>query len=104
MCRYCMPQSTAQSGNFAWHKIEPAMNVVITGASKGLGLAFAEAFAQGGHSLTLCARGAADPGAGAGSRVPAAYPGITVDARTADRGKPGEAKGFGRWVLDQGRP
>ena len=32
------------------------MNVIITGASKGLGKAFAEKFAASGHQLFLCAR------------------------------------------------
>jgi short-subunit dehydrogenase len=33
------------------------MNIVITGASKGIGYAIATAFAQSGHTLWLCARG-----------------------------------------------
>ncbi len=34
----------------------PHMNVVITGASQGMGRAMAEAFAKEGHDLFLCAR------------------------------------------------
>lgn len=79
------------------------MNVVITGASKGLGLAFAEIFAQGGHSLALCARGAADLDKAA-SHLRTAYPGITVDAKPADLSKPDDAKAFGRWTLERGCP
>ena len=37
-------------------KNTPALNVVITGASKGMGLAMAEKFAGAGHNLFLCAR------------------------------------------------
>ena len=33
------------------------MNVVITGASKGIGKAIAEIFAANGHDLFLCSRG-----------------------------------------------
>lgn len=80
-----------------------SMNVVITGASKGLGLAFAEIFAQGGNSLILCARGAADLEK-AVDGLKTAYPGVTIDARPADMSKPEEAKEFGRWALGQGRP
>ena len=32
------------------------MNVVITGASKGFGMAIAEIFAAHGHNLFICAR------------------------------------------------
>ena len=32
------------------------MNIVITGASKGIGKAIAEKFAADGHSLFLCSR------------------------------------------------
>jgi short-subunit dehydrogenase len=32
------------------------MNIVITGASKGIGKAIAERFAKGGHTLLLCSR------------------------------------------------
>lgn len=79
------------------------MNVVITGASRGLGLAFAEAFAAGGCSLLLCARGATDlERAAAGLR--AAYPGVSVKARAFDLGEPEGAKGFGNWVLEDGGP
>jgi short-subunit dehydrogenase len=79
------------------------MNVVITGASRGLGLAFAEAFGEGGHSLTLCARGTAGLDT-AVRRLRDAYPGITVEAQAADLSNPSAAKDFGGWVLRQGRP
>lgn len=79
------------------------MNVVITGASKGLGLAFAEIFAQGGNSLMLCARGAAGLEKATGD-LKTAYPGIAIDARPADMSNADEAKAFGRWALGQGRP
>ena len=33
------------------------MNIIITGASKGIGKAIAEIFAANGHNLFLCSRG-----------------------------------------------
>jgi 3-oxoacyl-[acyl-carrier protein] reductase len=67
-------------------------HVVITGASKGLGFAFAEAFAAGGYSLTLCARNAADLERAANVLQ---RPGITVRTRPADLSTAEGAKAFG---------
>jgi 3-oxoacyl-[acyl-carrier protein] reductase len=67
-------------------------HIVITGASKGLGFAFAEAFASGGYSLTLCARNAADLEQAASALR---RPGITVRTQTADLSTAEGAKAFG---------
>ncbi|TDW99982.1 short-subunit dehydrogenase [Dinghuibacter silviterrae] len=76
---------------------------MITGGSKGLGFAFAEAFAAGGCSLVLCARGEKDLDKAAAS-LREAYPGITVVTAAFDLGRPEAAKAFGQWVLDKGVP
>ncbi|NCI47672.1 SDR family oxidoreductase [Sediminibacterium soli] len=79
------------------------MNIVITGASKGIGLAVAEVFAAEGHTLLLCSRGEKNLyDAVAGLQF--GYPQCTVKARPADMSDAGEAKVFGEWCLEQGTP
>jgi short-subunit dehydrogenase len=77
------------------------MNVVITGASKGLGKAMADVFAANGHHLFLCARHseALDDTAEA---LLGKYPGIKVKTKNKDLSKKEEAVAFGQWVLDNG--
>jgi short-subunit dehydrogenase len=79
------------------------MNAVITGASKGLGKAFARAFGAGGYDLFLCARTETDLQASAAD-LRKAFPGISVDAGVFDLSTKAGANGFGGWVLDKGRP
>jgi short-subunit dehydrogenase len=79
------------------------MNVVITGASRGLGRAIAEGFAEQGHSLLLCSR---EPGALelAATTLRENYPDISVLAAAFDLSTAEGAKAFGTWVLGTGRP
>jgi short-subunit dehydrogenase len=78
------------------------MHIVVTGASKGIGLAVAEAFAKGGHSLSLCARGevalyqALD-------HLQTSYPNATARAIPADLSTQEGALAFGDWVKSGGR-
>jgi short-subunit dehydrogenase len=81
----------------------PSKHVVITGGSKGLGLAFAEAFAAGGCSLVLCARGEKDLDKAADA-LRKSHPGVSVRTAAYDLGRPDAAKAFGRWVLEAGVP
>ena len=75
------------------------MNVVITGASKGLGKAMAEIFASNGHNLFICARSAAALYKTVDELV-TQYPGIFVKANPCDLSIKEEAKNFGKWILD----
>jgi short-subunit dehydrogenase len=75
------------------------MNVVITGASRGLGKAIAHVFAQNGHNLILTSRNEVAL-YNAMQEFMTAYPNISVKARPFDLSAKEEAQAFGKWVLD----
>ena len=76
------------------------MNVVITGASKGIGKAIATGFAAMGANLFLCARNEVDLyNTMAGLQVQ--YPGSTINAQPADMSKKDAVQKFGHWVLSK---
>ena len=77
------------------------MNSIITGASRGLGLAMAEKFAHGGHDLYLCSRNEATLEKTV-RELQEKYPAVTIRAHAADLGEPEEARQFGRWVRECG--
>jgi short-subunit dehydrogenase len=75
------------------------MNVIITGASKGIGKAIATIFAANGHSLFLCSRNEVALYK-AMEELGTQFPAITIKAKAFDLSK--QAKEFGAWVLAQG--
>jgi short-subunit dehydrogenase len=74
------------------------MNVVITGASRGLGKAIAHLFAQNGHDLILTSRNEVAL-YNAMQEIMTMYSGISVKARAFDLSIKEEAQSFGKWVL-----
>jgi short-subunit dehydrogenase len=76
------------------------MNIVITGASKGLGRAIAEKFAadKQGHSFFLCARNEAALKAFA-TELQARFPRTSVHAFACNVAVKKEAQAFAQWVL-----
>ncbi len=74
------------------------MVIIITGASKGIGKAIAEAFATEGATLFLCARNEADLVETAGE-IKAKHPGAKVLTQVADMADKTAARQFGQWVL-----
>jgi len=74
------------------------MNVVITGASRGLGKAIAHLFAQNGHDLVLTSRNEVAL-YNAVQEIMTVYPAITVKARAFDLSIKEEAQAFGNWIL-----
>lgn len=79
------------------------MNVVISGASKGIGRAVAEIFAANGHDIFMCARGEMDLYR-AMDELATRYAGIHVRAKPADLSKKADAMAFGKWCLGFGVP
>jgi short-subunit dehydrogenase len=74
------------------------MNVIITGASRGLGKAIAELFAENGHNLSLTSLSE--------KRLYEAvqdlmnrFPAVTIKAKPFDLRKKEQAKEFGNWCL-----
>ena len=74
------------------------MNVIITGASKGIGKAVAEIFAANGHNLYLCSRGEATLYKTVEELI-TKYPAVTIKAKPFDLSKKEEAIAFSNWCL-----
>ena len=76
------------------------MNIVITGASKGLGKAIAEAFAQDkqGHVFFLCARNAAVLKQ-TGNELQDRFPMIKMHTKTCDVADKNELHAFVNWIM-----
>lgn len=74
------------------------MNVIITGASKGIGKAIAKAFAAEGATLFLCARNEVNL-YNTVAKLQTQYPESVIKGKAADMSVKEEAKAFGTWVL-----
>lgn len=79
------------------------MNVVITGASKGIGKAIAEIFAAYGHHLFICSRGEVALYKTM-EELMTQYPAAIIKAKPFDLSRREEAKAFGAWCLEYGVP
>ncbi|MGQ0739838.1 MAG: SDR family oxidoreductase [Bacteroidota bacterium] len=74
------------------------MNVIITGASKGIGKAIAEIFAANGHNLFICSRGEVALYKTM-EELMTKYPAVAIKAKPFDLSKKEQAKEFGNWCL-----
>jgi short-subunit dehydrogenase len=79
------------------------MNVIVTGASKGIGKAIAEIFAANGHNLFLCSRGEATLYKSV-EELMTKFPDAVIKAKPFDLSKKEQAKEFGIWCLEFGTP
>ena len=77
------------------------MNIVITGATKGIGKAIAEAFAEDkqGHTFFLCARDG-EALQLTGRELQGRFPRTNIFIKTCDVSDKESVKEFGAWVLD----
>ncbi len=75
------------------------MNIIITGASKGIGKAIAKTFAASGHNLFLCSRNEVALYKTM-EELGTQYPNVTIKAKAFDLSK--QAKAFGIWILELG--
>lgn len=79
------------------------MNVIVTGASKGIGKAIAMIFAEAGHTLLLCARDSAVL-AQTSREISALHPSATVQTFSADLSVRTGVEAFGSFCLQHGGP
>ena len=79
------------------------MNVVITGASQGIGFAIAEIFANAGYTLCLCSK-TKENIAAAGNSLAVKYPHATIHFTHADLSKKEQCTQFANWCLEKGTP
>lgn len=75
------------------------MNVIITGASKGIGKAIAIAFAAEGATLFLCARNEVNL-YNTVAELQTRYPESSIHAKAIDMAIKQQVRDFGQWVLD----
>jgi len=76
------------------------MNVIITGASRGLGRAIAEKFAAAGYNLFLCAYNESRLATTA-AELQVQFPTIHIETKSADLGEKKGVLDFGQWLLDK---
>src|SRR5687768_13220017 len=75
------------------------MNIVITGASKGIGKAIAEKFAANGYSLFLCVRNE-DQLARTSEAISAKNSSVQVRYKTCDESRKEDLKSFASWIIE----
>ncbi|RYY49224.1 MAG: SDR family oxidoreductase [Chitinophagaceae bacterium] len=85
------------------HSNSPKPIAVITGASKGIGLAIAHAFVAENYSVLLCSRSEAHLEE-ASREIRRANPEADIKTYAADMGDAKQVKDFGNWCLQQGTP
>lgn len=77
------------------------MNIIITGASRGIGKATAEIFAENGHNLYLCSKSATALYKTMEELI-VKYPNVTIKAKPFDLSKKENAIELGNWIVSLG--
>lgn len=85
---------------FVLRRIIDAMQIIITGATKGIGKSIAERFAEDkqGHSLYLCARSGEEL-TRLGKELQGRFPRTNIYTKPCDVSKPEDVLAFAEWVL-----
>ena len=79
------------------------MNIIITGASKGIGFAIAEIFASNGHQVYLNSKTAVDLEKAA-KQLKTTFPNTVIEFMAADLSKEEEVQAFAKWCLSKTSP
>src|SRR5215467_15519890 len=79
------------------------MNIIITGASRGLGYAVAEVFAGHGNDLLLTSMDGGRLSKAVGE-LQKKFPGVVIKSKSFDLRKKEQALAFGQWCLKNGSP
>jgi short-subunit dehydrogenase len=77
------------------------MNVIITGATKGMGRAIAEQFATAGYDIVACARTEKDLQEMKNDFL-SHFPAVSVVTKAVNIGDADQVKEFGKWIIDSG--
>lgn len=79
------------------------MNIIITGASRGIGKAIALTFASCGYNLFLCSRNQEQLNETAAG-IQQQYPAVKIKVRAADLSVKDQVESFADWCLHHGTP
>lgn len=79
------------------------MNIIVTGASKGIGKAIAEKFAVEGNTLLLCSRGEKSL-YDTVNELQTEYPSCIIKGMSCDMSNKEEVLAFAEWCLKYGTP
>jgi short-subunit dehydrogenase len=79
------------------------MNIIITGASKGIGKAVAEQFVKNGHTIIICARNEKQLTLTA-NELQQKYPQCKIHTKSVDVRVKEQVVHFGEWCLSIGKP
>lgn len=79
------------------------MNIIVTGASKGIGKAIAEKFAEEGNTVLICSRGEKSL-YDAVNALQTAYPTSAIKGKVVDMSDPSDIASFAQWCLAHGIP
>lgn len=79
------------------------MNIIVTGASKGIGKAIAEKFAAEGNTILVCSRGEKSL-YDTVNEIQTRFPNCIIKGKACDMANKKSVQEFAAWCLEQGAP